>query len=92
MKMQEWLDSKKTKDMLLVIGTVSFLTIAAMAASGGSAIETKEMIDAIGKPLDIILAAGGLKLVGQSVVDTMKEKNGKAPVSKRRKKLKKKKG
>ena len=72
MNLSEWLGSKKTKDALVGVAFILVIIAMMLYASGGDPEQFKALLEAAQWYVLSAMGLLGLKVTGQSVIDTAK--------------------
>ncbi len=73
MNLNEWLGSKKTKNMLVTQVVLMVVGLAVVFMSDGDPEKAKSMLSALQALLAMIAGLGGVTIAGQAAVDVKKE-------------------
>ena len=72
MNLQEWLQSKKTKDMLVTQASLAALGLGVLYLAEGDPEKAKALLSSIKEVLVLIAGVGGVKIATQGAVDIKK--------------------
>lgn len=77
MNLGEWLQSKKTKDMLTTQILIAGVIVAVVIVSKGDPEKAQGLLDAVQSGLILLAGVGGTKIAAQAHVDAKLATNGK---------------